>query len=61
MNREARQHAGSPEVVRYRDGQIVKFDNDVPAHFFDEYLADVADVDDLEEGARLKFPGGDDF
>lgn len=61
MNREARERASSPEVVRYRDGQIVKFDNDVPAHFFDEYLADVADIDDLDEGARLKFPEGDDF
>jgi superfamily II DNA or RNA helicase len=61
MNREARQRGTGPEVVRYRDGEIVKFDNDQPAHFFDEYLADVADVDDLEEGARLKFPGGEAF
>lgn len=61
MNREARERGTSPEVVRYRDGEIVKFDNDVPASFFDEYLADVADVDDLDEGARLKFPGSEVF
>ena len=61
MNREAQQGASSPEVVRYRDGQIVKFDNDAPARFFDQYLADVADVGDLEEGAKLAFPGGEKF
>ena len=61
MNREARERGSAPEVIRYRDGEIVKFDNDVPASFFDEYLADVADVGDLDEGARLKFPGGEIF
>ena len=61
MNREAKGRASEPEVVRYRDGQIVKFDNDAPAKFFDAYLADVADVDDLADGARLKFPDGEQF
>ena len=61
MNREAKKGATLPEVVRYQDGQIVKFDNDVPAKFFDEYLADVADVEDLEEGSKLHFPGGEEF
>jgi len=61
MNREAKKGATLPEVVRYQDGQIVRFDNDVPAKFFDEYLADVADVEDLEEGSKLHFPGGEEF
>jgi superfamily II DNA or RNA helicase len=61
LNREAKIGATSPEVVRYRNGEIVKFDNDVPAKFFDEYLADVADVEDLHESSRLVFPGGETF
>ena len=61
INRQARQAAALPEVVRYRDGKIVKFDNDIPAKFFDEYLADVADVEDLEESSKLVFPGGEEF
>lgn len=61
MNREAKKGATAPEVVRYRDGQIVQFDNDFPAKFFEEYLADVADVEDLEESSKLVFPGGEKF
>jgi superfamily II DNA or RNA helicase len=61
LNREARAGAKSPEVVRYRDGQIVKFDNDIPARFFDAYLADVADVENLDESSKLAFPGGERF
>lgn len=61
INREAQRGATAPEVVRYRDGQIVKFDNDIPAKFFDAYLADIADVEDLDENAKLVFPGGEDF
>lgn len=61
LNREASAGATSPEVVRYRDGQIVKFENDAPAKFFDEYLADVADVEDWSESSKLVFPGGEDF
>lgn len=61
LNRAAKIGAKSAEVVRYRDGQIVKFDNDIPAAFFDRYLADIADVEDLEESSRLKFPGGEKF
>lgn len=61
MNRQARDGAASLEVLHYPDGEIVQFDNDKPAAFFDAYLADVADVEDLEDGARLKFPAGEVF
>lgn len=61
INKVARQRAKEPEVIRYRDGQIVKFDNDIPAKFFDEYLSDVASVEDADESARLRFPNEDDF
>lgn len=61
MNRQAKQGASAPEVVRYRDGQIVKFDNDTPAKFFDEYLADIADVEDISESSKLVFPDGEEF
>jgi superfamily II DNA or RNA helicase len=56
INREAARRASSPEVVRFADGEIVKFDNDRPVSFFNEYLADVADVENYEDGGRLRFP-----
>ncbi len=59
LNREAATRGEKPEVVRYADGRIVKFDNDNPASFFREYLADVADIEDIDDGARLRFPEND--
>jgi superfamily II DNA or RNA helicase len=56
LNQEAIERGSDPEVIRFKDGRIVKFDNDIPATFFDEYLADVADIENMDEGARLKFP-----
>jgi superfamily II DNA or RNA helicase len=61
INREARAKSASVEIVRYRDGDIINFDQDEPVAFFDEYLADVASVEDLSEGGRLRFPGGEVF
>jgi superfamily II DNA or RNA helicase len=61
LNTTAAKRARELEVIRYRDGQIVKFDNDVPASFFQNYLADIASVEDLEEDARLRFPHGEVF
>lgn len=43
------------EEVNYPDGEIVTFDN-YANDFFDEYLADMASLDDLDEDAYLKFP-----
>jgi len=56
LNREAAERGEGREVVRFADGQVVKFENDKPASFFSQYLADVADVEDLDESARLRFP-----
>jgi len=56
MNRDAGARGANPEVMRFRDGRIIKFDNDHPASFFSEYLEDVADVENLDDGARLRFP-----
>lgn len=56
INREARERGRNVEVIRFSDGRVVKFDNDSCAAFFDEYLADIADVESLDEGARLRFP-----
>lgn len=61
LNKAAKQKGASQEIIRYRDGAIVNFDNDAPAKFFSQYLADVADVEELGDGARLKFPGGEIF
>lgn len=56
MNREASQRGNLPEVLRFRDGRIVQFGSDFPASFFDQYLADVADIENMDEGASLRFP-----
>jgi superfamily II DNA or RNA helicase len=60
MNKEAGDQAhrasARKETVRFPDGHIVSFSNDKALDFFNEYLSDVAAVEDLEEGARLKFP-----
>ncbi|MDE0306169.1 MAG: DEAD/DEAH box helicase family protein [Albidovulum sp.] len=61
LNQSARENATGVEVVRYRDGAIVTFENDQPATFFRKYLADVAKIEDADEGARLRFPGGEAF
>lgn len=61
INRSAGERGGGIELVRYRNGEIVKFDNDKPAEFFKKYLADVADVETSDEGAKLRFPGGEAF
>jgi superfamily II DNA or RNA helicase len=56
MNRDAADRANAKEVVRFSDGRIIKFDNDATASFFDEYLADVANLESLDESSRLRFP-----
>jgi len=56
LNREAAARSGDPEVIRFTDGRIVNFDNDKPASFFDEYLIDVADIEEIDDGSRLRFP-----
>ena len=56
MNRQAALRAGEPEVIRFSDGRVITFENDQPSSFFDEYLADVAEIENMEDGARLRFP-----
>ena len=56
LNREASKRAQDVEVLRFPEGGIVKFDADTPATFFDEYLLDVASIEDMDESARLSFP-----
>ena len=53
LNREARERAQDLEVLRFQNGRIVNFDADTPATFFDEYLQDVASIQDMDESARL--------
>ncbi|MDA7507872.1 DEAD/DEAH box helicase family protein [Akkermansiaceae bacterium] len=54
MNREAMELAAHEEV-RYPEGEIVKF-NQGAKSFFMEYLADISDLEDLDESAKLEFP-----
>lgn len=56
MNRKAEKRKLEREVLRFQDGKIVHFDNDKSAAFFDEYLEDVADIENYEDGSRLRFP-----
>jgi superfamily II DNA or RNA helicase len=56
LNREARRRAEGTEVFRYADGRIIKFSDSGSGTFFEKYLADIADVEGLDDGARLKFP-----
>ena len=56
LNLDAAARGAGKEVIRFSDGKIVQFDNDKTPSFFDEYLADVADVENYEDGSRLKFP-----
>ncbi len=56
LNQEARKRSQDVEVLRFQQGGIVKFDSDAPATFFEEYLADVASIEDMDESARLTFP-----
>jgi len=56
INHMAKKRAASLEVVRYRDGEIVRFDNDSPLRFFDQYLADIANLEFADEDSHLRFP-----
>lgn len=61
LNRDAERSAAKREVLRFQGGEIVRFDNDSPAGFFRQYLADVASIENMEDGARLRFPSGEVF
>ena len=54
LNHEAARRRAE-ETVSYPDGSIVKFSDDVTP-FFDQYLADMADIGNLDDSARLNFP-----
>ncbi len=59
LNTEAAEFARGTtdkEAIRFPDGKVVKFYNDKALNFFEEYLQDVAEVEDLNDNAKLKFP-----
>ncbi len=59
LNREASDYVSRTsfrEALRFPDGRVVQFSNDKALSFFEEYLRDIAEVEDLDEGSRLKFP-----
>lgn len=57
MNRSAKEYADRDpnRLIRYPTGAIVSFEGDESLSFFQEYLADIAELED-DERARLKFP-----
>lgn len=59
LNREGESVAARhPEwqILRYPDGQIVKFEGDESLNFFDEYLGDIAELEEGSDNSKLRFP-----
>ncbi len=57
LNREATEsHVDLAGPIIQRVDGIVTFENDSALNFFDEYLADVAELDDESDDAVLRFP-----
>lgn len=59
MNDEAMEFAARAEhreFIRFPDGRVVRFSHDMALSFFQQYLQDVAQVEDLDQDAQLKFP-----
>ena len=54
INSDAQRYKAEEEV-RYPNGEIVKFTRH-SQNFFQEYLADMANISDLDEDAHLNFP-----
>ena len=64
LNREGESMAAdSPEeqILRYPDGRIVKFEGDEALSFFDEYLGDIAELEEDSDDSQLKFPTSEQF
>ena len=64
LNREGESVAASrPEgqILRYPDGQIVIFEGDESLDFFDEYLGDIAELEEGSDISQLKFPTNEQF
>ena len=49
------------QVLRYPDGRIVQFEGDEALSFFDEYLRDVAELEEGSDDSQLKFPTEEHF
>ena len=59
LNQEGESLAANPpeeQILRYPDGQIVKFEGDEALSFFDEYLGDIAELEEGSDDSQLKFP-----
>ena len=64
LNREGESLAANPpdeQILRYPDGQIVKFEGDEALSFFDEYLGDIAELEEGSDESQLKFPANEQF
>ena len=64
LNREGENVAAdslAEQILRYPDGQIVKFEDDEALSFFDEYLGDIAELEDGSDDSQLKFPTNEQF
>ena len=54
INNSAQRYRAEEEV-RYPSGEIIKFTRH-SQNFFQEYLADMANISDLDENSHLNFP-----
>ena len=48
LNRKALQHAPDVEVLWFQVGRVIKFDSEEPAALFDQYLQDIASIEDMD-------------
>jgi superfamily II DNA or RNA helicase len=59
INKEVNEYSRSfnqNEAVRFAEGRLVNFSNDKALSLFNEYLQDIAQVEDLDDNAKLRFP-----
>ena len=64
LNREGESIASNPQgeqILRYPDGHIVNFEGDEALGFFDEYLGDIAELEEGSDDSQLKFPTNEQF
>ncbi len=64
LNLEGESLAANPpgeQILRYPDGQLIKFEGDEALSFFDEYLGDIAELEEGSDDSQLKFPANEQF
>jgi len=56
INTQAKNRAENQEVLYFKNGSVISFEGAAPPGFFENYLEDVANLEDIEDTAKLEFP-----